>query len=291
MNEKRGHLYLFTGLIIGLLVGVLIAMMLPARMVDTDPSLLNSSDKNLYRALIARAYLVEADNARAQVRLDLLGDVNSEDALVAQAQQLLAAGSSETESRALALLAAGLHQGEVQITPLPAMTTQTTSEPVEVATLNSPTLESTSAPTTELTITLTQGVATTRGVTVTARPTSTPVLTESALFALEEQNVVCNAAQPGALIQVYVYNRSNNPVAGARIEISITDAGMEAFYTGLYPEISPGYADYLMTEGMTYNLRVGVGGQLIQNLSIPQCAGDGGSTYAGSIELIFKKQD
>jgi hypothetical protein len=59
----------------------------------------------------------------------------------------------------------------------------------------------------------------------------------------------------------------------------------------LYPEISLGYADYLMTEGMTYNLRVGVGGQLIQNLSIPRCAGDDGSAFAGSIELIFKKQD
>jgi hypothetical protein len=291
MNEKRGHLYLFTGLIIGLLVGVLIAMMLPARTIDTDPSLLNSADKNLYRALIARAYLVEADNTRAQARLDLLGDVNSEDALVAQAQQLLAAGSSETESRALALLAAGLHQGAAQITPLPPMLQQPTAEPLVITTSANPTLDPTTASTNSPENTPTQGVVSTQGVTVTARSTSTPLSTERALFALEEQSEVCNAAQPGSLIQVYVYNRADNPVAGVRIEISITDAGMEAFYTGLYPEISPGYADYLMTKGMTYNLRVGVGGQLIQNLSIPQCTGDGGSAFAGSIELVFKKQD
>ena len=291
MNEKRGHLYLFTGLIIGLLVGVLIAMMLPARAIDTDPSLLNSADKNLYRALIARAYLVEADNTRAQARLDLLNDVNSEDALVAQAQQLLAAGSSEVDSRALALLAAGLHQGVVQITPLPSMMLQPTTIPVEIATLLDPTLESTTAPTNAIVNTPTQGVASTQEATITARPTSTPLPTESALYALVEQTEVCDAALPGSLIQVYVYNRADRPVAGVRVEISITDAGMEAFYTGLYPEISLGYADYLMTEGMTYNLRVGVGGQLIQNLSIPRCAGDDGSAFAGSIELIFKKQD
>lgn len=291
MNEKRGHLYLFTGLIIGVLVGVLIAMMLPARSIDTDPSLLNIADKNLYRALIARAYLVEADNTRAQARLDLLGDVNSEDALVAQAQQLLAVGSSEVESRALALLAAGLHQGMAQITPLPPKIQQSTANAAESTLPADPILEPTNTPTNALVITPTQSVISTQAATITMRPTSTALPTESALYALVEQSEVCDAALPGSLIQVYVYNRSDRPVAGVRIEISITDAGMEAFYTGLYPEISPGYADYLMTEGMTYNLRVGMGGQLIQNLSIPRCEGDGGSTFAGSLKLIFKKQD
>jgi len=283
MSEKRGHLYLLTGLLIGVLVGVLISMMLPVGYTDTDPSLLQSADKDLYRSLIARAYLVEADNSRAQARLDLLEDVNPEDALVAQAQQMLAAGGSEVESRALALLAAGLHQNMVQITPLPGILTNPTPEPVEPAATADALPEPTSM--------LTQEVARTQAVTITPRPTNTPLPTEGAPYELVEQSEVCDVELPGSLIQVYVFNRADNPVAGVRIEISITDGGMEAFYTGLYPEISLGYADYLMVEGMTYNLRVGKAGQLVQNLSIPRCEDDDGKFFPGSLKLIFKKPD
>jgi len=93
------------------------------------------------------------------------------------------------------------------------------------------------------------------------------------------------------MIQVFVFNRADKPVAGVRIEISIPGGGVEAFYTGLYPEISIGYADYTMAEGMTYNLRVGEAGQLVQNLSIPVCEGEGGKKFPGSIKLTFKKPD
>ena len=63
---------------------------------------------------------------------------------------------------------------------------------------------------------------------------------------------------------------------------------MEAFFTGLQPDVDPGYADYLMTEGMTYNLRVGETGQLIQNLSIPRCKDENNQAFAGSIRLEFR---
>ena len=85
--------------------------------------------------MIAQAYLVEADNARAKARLELLGDINAEDALIAQAQQLIAAGKSESQSRALALLAAAIQQNAVQITPLPKVLINPTAEP----TLSEPT--------------------------------------------------------------------------------------------------------------------------------------------------------
>lgn len=283
MSEKRGHLYLFTGLLIGLLMGVLIAMMLPVHHVDTHPSLLDSADKDLYRSLIARAYLVEVDNGRARARLDLLEDVSAEDALVAQAQQLLAAGGSELESRALALLVAGLRQGVAQITPLPSKLENPTSEPAEIKTPTDSPIEPTIPPTQEAVSTL--------AATITPHPTNTPQPTEGASYKLVDKSEVCEVDQPGSLIQVYVYNRADRPVAGVRIEISITDGGMETFYTGLYPEVSPGYADYQMTEGMSYNLRVGFGGQLIQNLSIPRCTAGDGSIFAGSIKLVFKKAD
>ena len=283
MSEKQGHLYLLTGLIIGVLIGVLLSMMLPVHYTDTDPSLLQNADKDLYRSLIARAYLVEVDHNRARARLELLGDVNPQDALVAQAQQLLASGGSEEESRALALLAAAINEGVVQITALPDLNDRPLSPPLETVADNLPEVELTKDPAAEVTRT---PVA-----TVTPRPTITPLPTEGSPYELVEQSEICDADLTTSLIQVYVFNREDNPVAGVRIEISITDRGMEAFYTGLYPEISPGYADYQMVEGMIYNLRVGTAGQLVQNLSIPRCETDDGQSFPGSIKLVFKKPD
>lgn len=287
MSEKRGHLYLLTGLIIGVLVGVLLSMMLPVQYTDTDPSLLQNADKDLYRSLIASAYLVEVDNNRAQARLELLGDVNPQDALVAQAQQLLASGGSEEESRALALLAAAINEGVVQITALPNINDLPVSPPLETNTVNTPVVEPTGNSTKEPTADVTR----TPVVTVTPRPTVTPLPTEGSPYELVEQSEVCDAGLSTPLIQVYVFDLEDNPVAGVRIEISITDRGMEVFYTGLYPEISPGYADYQMVEGMIYNLRVGTAGQLVQNLSIPRCETDDGKSFPGSIKLIFKNPD
>lgn len=278
MREKRGNWHLLTGLIIGALIGLMISVvMMPVKYVDTEPFALEPGDRDVYRGLIARAYLVEADNGRAFARLEQLGDVSAADALVAQAQMELGAGSNETESRALALLAVAVKENSLQITPLPRVLIDATAIPTATATIaveNTPT-----------------GIAATRtpAVTITPRPTITPQPTQGAPYELVEQTDVCDPELQESLIQVYVYNKNEKPVAGVRIEISVPDGGVEGFYTGLYPEISLGYADYAMVEGMIYNLRVGEAGQLIQNLSIPQCESDEGSKYPGSIQLIFKK--
>jgi len=148
-EREAGHLYLLTGLIIGVLIGVLLSMMLPVHYTDTDPSLLQNADKDLYRSLIARAYLVEVDHNRARARLELLGDVNPQDALVAQAQQLLASGGSEEESRALALLASAINEGVVQITALPDLNDRPVSPPLETVADNLPEVELTKDPAAE----------------------------------------------------------------------------------------------------------------------------------------------
>lgn len=283
MNQKRGHWYLLTGLVIGTLIGGLVAITLaPIKYTDTSPFYLDTAHKDIYRSLIARAYLAEADSGRAVARLELLGDVNAEDALVAQAQQLISAGGSEIESRALALLAATVKQGSMQITPLPKVITNPTIAPTLIA----PTA-------TENVVTPTETVATEASlITVTPRPTNTPQPTQGAPFALVgEPEELCDPTLPGGLIQVYVFNRADNGVAGVRIEVSVAGGGVESFYTGLYPEIDAGYADYAMTEGMTYNLRVGEAGQLVQNLSIPACETDDGQKFPGSLVLTFKKPD
>lgn len=278
MREKRGSWYLLTGLVIGAAIGMAIAIFIfPANYVDTAPSALKTSDRDQYRALIARAYLVEADNGRAFARLALLGDANPADALVAQAQEVLGAGGDEQTSRALALLAAALSQRQLVITPLPRNVAQVATESSSIESSDAQ-VSPTPLPPTRTPVAI-----------ITPRPTATARPTQGAPYELVEQKEVCDVNKPGSLLQVFVFNAVEEPVAGARVEISIPNGGVELFFTGFYPQISPGYADYAMAEGMTYNLRVGEAGQLVQNLSIPQCENEDGDLYPGSLQLIFKQ--
>jgi hypothetical protein len=282
MRDKRGNWYLLTGLLIGLVLGVVLAIVvIPPRYINTDPRYLMDGDRMLYRSLVAQSYLAEADLGRAQARLNLLGDENPEDQLIAQAQQQLKDGGDEAESRTLALLAADIQQGKSRVTPLPGVRQGLLAFSTQTAAPQGNQMPTASA-TKEIPI---------PGATVTLRPTITPQPTQGAPFVLTEQKEICDPAHNGGLIEVYIFNRVDKPVPGVKIEISIPGGGVETFYTGLYPEISSGYANFLMTEGMTYNLRVGEAGQLVQNLSIPRCETEAGKAYSGSLQLTFKKPE
>ena len=62
MNERRGAWHLFTGALIGIAVGLVFSLfIMPVQYIDTDPATLRQEDREVYRGLIARAYLVEGD--------------------------------------------------------------------------------------------------------------------------------------------------------------------------------------------------------------------------------------
>jgi len=71
-----------------------------------------------------------------------------------------------------------------------------------------------------------------------------------------------------------------------RIDITWSD-GADYFFTGLYPEISPGYADFQMTPGTIYRVKVGGGSEIADDLQAPQCGGADGQGFAGGWRLIF----
>ena len=123
MRERRGHWYLLTGLILGVAIGLAASIFIfPVNFIDTEPYALKTKDRDNYRVLIARAYLVEVDNGRAAARLALLRDVSQTDALVAQAQRELREKGKDARNSELAILAAALSQDAVMITPLPKLT-------------------------------------------------------------------------------------------------------------------------------------------------------------------------
>jgi hypothetical protein len=276
MTEKRGSWYLLTGVIIGLLVGIVLSLwVIPVRYVNTDPSTLREADRQAYRILIAEAYLVEGDTGRALARLGLLKEKYPSEKIIAQAQSMLAIGGSESEARALALLAAAVNEPSLAITPLPQTNPIVVQSPLPVSTATSSTLQVT-----------TPAETNTPGPTSTPRPTPTPLATAGPPFAMEGKPLaVCDPLPAQPLLQITVKNAAGQPVPGVKIEISQTGGGVETFYTGLYPAISLGYADYEMLPGTSYTIRVGESGQPVTNLSAPACEGD---AY-GSLKLEFQQ--
>jgi hypothetical protein len=88
------------------------------------------------------------------------------------------------------------------------------------------------------------------------------------------------------MIQVEVQDTAGEPVPS--IELVVTwDVDEDRFYTGLKPELSLGYADFLMTPGVVYSLRLADGGQTVKDLTAAECLSDDGSRYWGSWMLTF----
>jgi hypothetical protein len=291
MRDKNPPLYLLTGIIIGVLAGLLIAyVLLPVRYADTAPATLNTDQKNIYQALVGRAYLYEADSGRAFSRLALLQEPDLNSALVAQSQQMVAAGGDVESARGLSLLAAVNSHPEQVITPL----VQNTFSPEVTSTMLATTtlLASATATATPISATETPSQATaTLFATLTPRPSATPKPTQGAPYQLVGQpKEICDPAGVSGQLRIYVKGTNGDGIPGVKIAISLPNGGSSNFYTGLYPEINNGYADFTMSPESTYTIRVGIGGDPINNLAIPQCTGGDGKSYQGSLEITLKQQ-
>jgi hypothetical protein len=88
------------------------------------------------------------------------------------------------------------------------------------------------------------------------------------------------------LIQVEVSDAAEGGVAGVEIVV-VWDAGQDHFFTGLKPELGQGYADFTMTEGVSYTLRLADSGQLVTDLSTHPCEQPDGIPYLGSWLIQF----
>jgi hypothetical protein len=271
MNRTRFPWYLLVGLALGLMAGMVGSLAIaPLRYVQTSPAALNSEDKDFYRGLIALSYLADGDLGRASARLALLKDSNPVDALAAQSQRVFAQGGSIDEAQALSLLAVSLHQKN-QNNP-----TVSVGTPLAITENVPPTVD------------ITQAATFTPLPTFTPRPTPTITPTQGAPFALVSREQVCDPNILPALIQVEVYDAGGVPIFGVPITVT-WDGCTNTFYTGLFPQMNEGYADFQMNADVVYTLQAGVGGERVPNLQSPQCTKPDGSTYWGGWKLIFKQ--
>ena len=285
-ERRQPPYYLITGLVLGFLLGYLFtAKIFPVQYTNVPPETLNLTDKDQYRLLIAMAFQANQDMGRAQARLGLLREASAVDELIAHA------GRTEKRNDAQILLnLADALKGTTNGSQTPSVTPAPTE--------NAPTI--TPSPSLTLSITpettLAQAVRTATPPSEGTSPTSAPPVTVATalptslniLFRLEENRTVCNPLYGEPLLQVEVISAEDDPLPNIRILVT-WQGGQNIFFSGYYPEISAGYADFTMTPNTTYSLKVGEAGEQIQNLSAPQCTDDAGNPYWGSIYLRFNE--
>lgn len=286
MRENRGPWYLLTGLLIGLVAGLVYSRLVePVQYVDAAPNLLNVGARDTYRAMIAMAYEADGNLGRARQRLSLLNDSSPAQALSAQAQRM--SDPNGREGKALAILAEAYNpRPTVPMTP-----TVITATP---APTNTPTLQL--SPTATLdpglavrtaTIPPTMTPTQTPEATITPRPTQRPTPTLGAPYAFSDKQAVCDPNLPG-MLEVEVYNKAGEPVAGVQIRVTWPPNGLDVFYTGLAPEINPGYADFQMSPSILYAVRAGDNGEVVTGLAVHDCRqADSGEMFAGGVKVIF----
>lgn len=287
MNESRGPWYLLTGVAVGLVLGLLYAWLIdPVAYIDTAPDTLRPEFKDHYRSLIALAYQSNPDVGRARSRLALLGDERPAFELGAQAQRVLAQGGSQQEARALAQLAAAM--GE-----LPHSTDEQTNSPSD-----SPSGGNTSPDDDALPSATPDPHLAVLTATLPPAPTATPMATftpragliqptPGVAFVLRGQEQVCEEDVPAGLLQVEVVDHNRQPLPAVRVDLAWNE-GQEFFFTGLHPRRSLGYADFRMTPGVVYSLRVGEGGEQVNEIAVPQCETADGFNNGGW-KLVFSE--
>jgi hypothetical protein len=310
-RDDRGSWYLLTGLVIGVLMGLFYAWWIrPVSYTNTTPASLRADFKDQYRALIAAAYLGNGDPVRAKARLGLLKDADIYRTLAEQAQRMLTEGSSAEEARALGMLAVELGQAPAAITQSP----QLPSSPAPLSGAPAPLSGAAPLPTFTPASTETLPAATDPPADIPAEPaaptptveqveptslpepastwtpSATPAPTEApeAPYTLTSQDQVCDPALGEPLIQVQVQYASGEPVPGVEVVVS-WEGGEDSFFTGLKPELGLGYADYSMTPGVTYSLRLTQGGEPVSGLAAPECESSSGEQYWGSLLLTFSQ--
>jgi hypothetical protein len=277
MEKNRSNWYILTGLILGLMIGMVYAWVIsPIEEVDTHPHLLREDYKDIYRALIARAYQANNNLPRAEARLGLIDDGDPALALAAQAQRYLAEGGEVEVAKVLANLSSALQSAAIAAaTPQPTnLSTQVEDNGGDQTT---PTEGNNEEESTQNTPTPSEEAAT--------EPTATP--TESPPFILQDSSPICDPTLGEPLIQVIATNSNGEGVPGVALEVSLGPDLKETFYTGLKPEIGLGYADFLAEPGLTYTLEVPESGLVIEDIEVPSCVTETEDSYWGSWEVYI----
>jgi hypothetical protein len=253
------------GFVVGLAISLTYGWLIDPRPEPTTPATLRLEDKELYVKLIALAFAYDQDEARARARLATLNDPGIEERLVSLTERYINQEKDIRDIMALVSLAQTLGRtSNVMLafvatpTPLPTSTPTLAPTPTPRPTETPiPTVTATFTPRPTRTPTprpsRTPTSTPTPTLTPTTAPTQVPTPGPDAPFGVAQSVVLCDDTTRGGLLRVYVRDRQGAGVSGAELTITWS-GGRDTFFTGFKPEIDPGYADFQMERGQTYQL-------------------------------------
>jgi len=270
--KLRHWLFLVLGCALGLALGLFITWQVwPVEYYDIDPVDLRSEHKDDYVVMVAAAYAQDGDLELAALRLDELGFEDAKQVVVGLFQRHREAGY-EGESRTLARLAYDLGVEDVALLPYiegPTATPETIASPTITPTLEAtavptatePVPEPTAAPTEPPPEASPTPTETSQPPTPTAtepppEETSTPLPPgEYSFQVVEQEDLGCSSEGAGDYILVYVQDEEDRGLAGVQIMVAGPE-GEELFFTGMKPEVDPGFADFRVTTAGAYAVQV-----------------------------------
>lgn len=284
MSSRASLVPFIVGALIGVGVGILLGwVLLPPPATDLPLRSLRADIRADAALMAAQAYADTGDLGRAQSRVDALG-FSGPETVAALAVELAAKNGRAGDVRALVELAQALQTHATAVAPSASATAS--ARPNSTSTVG-PSATTQSGRTSTATPLATPRPTPTRTPmpTFTARPAATS--TPSRGFDLVSQEKICRPELEPALIQVWVVDVHGRPLAGAQVHVE-WPGGSDRFVTGLKPEMGAGYADFEMSEGVTYSLRLGDLGEAVTGIVAEACTNEDGPT-AGSWRLTFEQ--
>ncbi len=260
------------GLIIGLIGGLSYAWLInPVVYVNASPARLSARYQEEYIFLVSQSYAASGDLALAQERLAALDLPNTAQAVAEQFERYLRDGRPPAYVRNLAALTQALGGESPALslfgpTPQPPPVTPTALAVIPTTT-----------PTLLPTPTLTRQPTATPQPTDTPAPSRTPSPTPPPVYRLLEQERVCEAGVDVHRIEVIAQDALLQPLPGVEVQVS-WDGGTDRFFTGFKPGQGPGYGDFTMQPGASYQVVLVEGSPVISGLRIEPCddGSDGG---------------
>lgn len=266
------------GLVLGLVGGLVYGWLInPLVITNADPSRLNSRFQEEYIFLVSQSYAVDGDWQRAQARLALLDNPRLARDVADLFERYLREGQPPDVVRNLANLTVQLGADSPALalfgpTPLPPPVTATPTPAGPTATTQ---------PTN--TATPTQRPTLTRQPTLTPIPSAIPTLTPQPTYRLLSQERVCETGTDVYRIEVVTLDALLQDLPGIAVQVT-WDEGEDRFFTGFKPARGLGYADFEMSEGVSYSVSLPDGSPQISGLRIEPC----GSGREGGWRLTFQ---
>jgi hypothetical protein len=112
-------------------------------------------------------------------------------------------------------------------------------------------------------------------------PTATP-----SFFVLISQEIICDPESAPGFTRIQIQDNMGLPLAGVEVRVT-SENGQQHVFSGLKPELGDGYADFILSPGITYSLKVIPSNQVIDGIQIPECRSERGQMYGGGYTLFF----